>query len=262
MINLICKDTYETAKRLAEAVGGTCNSVFVPGKTNIAFGWGFGHSILNSKAITDKFAQLAWLEHCGVNAVNIVDSVIDIEDEFLFDYCIMTMNRNPRDNGILLGRKRSHTQGKDIVVIRGTIGEINELKKKFVKCDYVVDFIDKTREFRVHVLGGRWVSISEKKRDAALPPATGKAKYVWAKRNGYPHFVLSENDPIRPLVGSIAVKAAKALHFDFGAVDVILGEDGKLYVLEVNSAPCLNDRRIALYARYFLEQEEAHNGGQ
>lgn len=34
-----------------------------------------------------------------------------------------------------------------------------------------------------------------------------------------------------------AVSALKALKLDFGAVDMVLGEDGKIYVLEVNTAP-------------------------
>ena len=39
-------------------------------------------------------------------------------------------------------------------------------------------------------------------------------------------------------------------------MDIILGENGKFYVLEVNSAPGLEDRKLELYADYFRHEEE------
>jgi predicted ATP-grasp superfamily ATP-dependent carboligase len=53
----------------------------------------------------------------------------------------------------------------------------------------------------------------------------------------------------------IAKKCIKILKYDFGAVDIILGGNGRFYVLEVNSAPGLEERKLKIYADYFLHEE-------
>jgi glutathione synthase/RimK-type ligase-like ATP-grasp enzyme len=52
----------------------------------------------------------------------------------------------------------------------------------------------------------------------------------------------------------LAQQAIDALGYDFGAVDIIRRRD-KLYVLEVNSSPGLEDRKLQLYADYFKQKE-------
>jgi D-alanine-D-alanine ligase-like ATP-grasp enzyme len=157
----------------------------------------------------------------------------------------------------ILARNKRHTQGKDIVFLKDTRCQYSpKMWRKIGRREFLVKYVPKTREFRVHVLGGKWVSISEKIRDNAVPALTDRQKYVWCKNNGYMHVPLRENDELRPKIGSLGVKAAKALNFDFGAVDIILGEDRNLYVLEVNSAPCLNDRRLEMYAQFIKESYE------
>ena len=49
------------------------------------------------------------------------------------------------------------------------------------------------------------------------------------------------------------MKAMEAVGLDFGAVDVVITEDGTPYVLEINTAPELTNSEYsaAKYARYF-----------
>ena len=50
----------------------------------------------------------------------------------------------------------------------------------------------------------------------------------------------------------------KALKLDFGAVDIIRAKNGKLYVLEVNTAPGLEERKLQIYADYFKNMESIY----
>ncbi len=50
----------------------------------------------------------------------------------------------------------------------------------------------------------------------------------------------------------LAVKAVAALGLDFGAVDLI-EDKGKFYVLEVNTAPGIEDEMVPIYAEAIKE---------
>jgi glutathione synthase/RimK-type ligase-like ATP-grasp enzyme len=52
----------------------------------------------------------------------------------------------------------------------------------------------------------------------------------------------------------LARKAIETLGYDFGAVDIIRKKN-KLYILEVNSSPGLEDRKLNEYTEYFKEEE-------
>lgn len=44
-----------------------------------------------------------------------------------------------------------------------------------------------------------------------------------------------------------AIAAVEALGLDFGAVDMVVDEEGKEFVLEVNTAPALSPMRVQQY---------------
>ena len=52
----------------------------------------------------------------------------------------------------------------------------------------------------------------------------------------------------------LAIAAVRALGLDFGAVDMLIGEDKKAYVLEVNSAPACSPLTLTAYAEAFADE--------
>jgi len=50
-----------------------------------------------------------------------------------------------------------------------------------------------------------------------------------------------------------SVGAVKALGLDYGAVDVVLGVNGRFYVLEVNTAVGMEGTILKAYTNKFLE---------
>lgn len=144
----------------------------------------------------------------------------------------------------MFGRSRYHSRGEDIV-------QPNDMMRRYC-IDYFIQYIPKRAEYRVHVLGDKVVSVSKKvKRHKGI---NGK---VWNLNNGYKY--IEYHGLLKWILGRIGRKAKNALGYDFGAVDIMLGKDMKIYVLEVNSAPRLNYKRRKLYAEYFRNEEKNKN---
>ncbi len=58
---------------------------------------------------------------------------------------------------------------------------------------------------------------------------------------------------------NLGCHAVSALGLDFGAADIIQDKHGKLYVLEVNTAPGLtSDDGVAVYANAFVAWDRAN----
>lgn len=104
-----------------------------------------------------------------------------------------------------------------------------------------VRYVRKQREFRVHVFGGKAVAVQEKKLESEAEQ-TADQKLIRNHANGWVFCVndVAEPDGLRDL----AVSACNAVALDFGAVDMIQGKDGKLYVLEINTKPGLSSPTI------------------
>lgn len=106
---------------------------------------------------------------------------------------------------------------------------------------YCMEFIDKVREFRAHIFTGSLLYATERMiADRELLCWNNANERVLGDRDGDLRMCVRLNE-----IGS---QATKAIGYDFGGVDIILDGSGELYVLEVNSAPALeNNTAVNIY---------------
>lgn len=250
-VHLISRDSSTTAKKLAEVMNAAGVETTYGRRSpkgcdyRICYGIINRDANLNGRLVCNKERQLVMLNELGIGSPTVLQSgglygvkVADIPAEW-YPFVV---------------RRTAHAKGKDILWIPNAETAQDKIEKLRDR-DFIVKYVQKTREFRVHVNGGRWVSASEKKSDRIETSDPNiRQNLIWAHRYGWKHMVVKDNDPIRPSLTRLGVKAAEALSFDFAAVDVMMSDTGELMVLEVNSAPSLNNRRAEIYAEYFMNK--------
>lgn len=140
---------------------------------------------------------------------------------------------HPLDNRYpLLGRKISHTQGRDIIPILSP--REHEWAVASGNVDYFTQYISPIREFRTWVFRNTVLATYEK--FLHNPP---NFRYVGCNhRNG---FAFRRFRPTPLGVKRAALDAMRALNLDFGAVDILEGPGEVFYVLEVNRQPGASD---------------------
>lgn len=129
----------------------------------------------------------------------------------------------------ILGRKLKHERGKDIVPVFAKDIKYQYLKASG-KCDFYVQFIPIAAEYRVWVYRRRHLATYEKYLGG---PIDSQNVYDF----GFRYMDLPPEELQAP-----AAAAVQALELDFGAVDLLKGEDGRNYILEVNTAPWAHTR--------------------
>jgi len=139
-----------------------------------------------------------------------------------------------------LGRAESHTRGEDINLIM-------QWRDAYLTSgnDYFVEYIPTQMEYRMHVIDGEVVKIHEKR----LRSEADNHPFIRNHETGW--IFMEPRDEAPP--DQLAIDAVGALGMDFGAVDVIRAEDGNCYVLEVNSAPSLDEANLERYGDAFAE---------
>jgi glutathione synthase/RimK-type ligase-like ATP-grasp enzyme len=129
----------------------------------------------------------------------------------------------------LIGRKRFHAQGRNIV-ISNSIEELNN----DISSEYWSQIVSKDHEYRVYTFMGRILMVAEK-----MPTEVGRERIAWNHFGGGAVFnnVKWSNWPIE--VCKIGLKASETMGIDFAGVDV-MSKDGEPYILEINSAHSLS----------------------
>lgn len=119
-------------------------------------------------------------------------------------------------------------------------------------------YIPNRREYRIHVFDGKVIRVQGKYLDF---PEQHTNPYVKNYAQGFRF-----RTPDKKLNASrteAAVDAVSALGLLFGAVDLLVGEDGLEYVLEINTAPKLAPLTCTQYAtaiREYLTEQEGEDG--
>lgn len=190
------------------------------GRVNYGYGGTSSLPTLNARAGTvNKLQELQLLAKNGVSTV--------------------PFSINPAElRAPLFGRKVHHTRGTDIVVV--ACGRPNPLKRT---SDFYTSIVAKKREFRVWAFRG--VPIGTYEKTLQYPRKygmKGRSREVWNWNNGFAYGFVHQDKSSKELK-ALGCRAINALGLDFGAVDIIEGNDGRYYVLEVNSAPGVEGRR-------------------
>ena len=133
----------------------------------------------------------------------------------------------------VLARRVQHHGGLDIRLCRDR--ETAVLRRAQGR-DFFTEYLAQSQtEFRYWIYRRRHLGCYEKVRVRPAP-------YRLRRRIGRNHrlgyaFELVPAEQVRRDGVELAARAVESLGLDFGAVDVIVGRNGQLYVLEVNSAP-------------------------
>lgn len=147
-------------------------------------------------------------------------------------------SRSPADLATpILGRSLHHTRGNDIILYRVRPDRTSR------RHDFYTQLIEKSREFRIWSFRRKVIGCYEK----VLTYPTrcgrrGRLREVWNWRNGYAYEFRHPNQ-IPEALKTIARGAVDACGLDFGAVDLVTDQRGTGFVLEVNSAPGVQEVR-------------------
>jgi glutathione synthase/RimK-type ligase-like ATP-grasp enzyme len=146
----------------------------------------------------------------------------------------------------VLGRKTHHIAGNDIILC---LQKKDLAEAVHLGSTYFTRYIPTSIEYRVHVFGEDVIKVSQK---VLTEPERNKDCWIRNFDEGYTFHQPSQK--LSAQAKGMAVDAVSSLGLTFGAVDLVVGDDGKTYVLEVNTAPGLQtDNSIEVYVKKFKE---------
>jgi glutathione synthase/RimK-type ligase-like ATP-grasp enzyme len=204
----------------------------LPSLINVLIRWGSSktftgkaHRVLNKKKAIelarDKYNSLIVLKKAGIEVPKISQNPSDLKFPFL-------------------ARKSHHQEAKDLFLC---LQSRDTIQAKKSGADYYIQYVPTKKEFRIHIINDKIVKVFEK------IPSYDDKMITFVRNNAFASFKTTDFDE----ANKIALKAVKILGLDFGAVDIILGDDNKLYVLEVNTAPRLNSNTLEIYVEEFTK---------
>lgn len=227
---LFHKKTRPTGRVLAQALGITGSTTPVRNGRETIVRWGSrvhipgSNNVLNSAnaiaTASNKLLSLRVMDEAGVRV-----------PKYSTD---PTSLRLP-----VLGRRTQHSRGTDIVPCESP----RDWERK--PRDYYTEYVPTAREFRIHVFKGNVIRVQGKYLD--FPEQANP--WIRNHKHGYRFRAPAKNlhsDRIEA-----ATQAVAALGLDFGAVDLLVGEDGLAYVLEVNTAPACSPMTAEAWVRAF-----------
>ena len=116
-------------------------------------------------------------------------------------------------------------------------------------------YIPAKAEYRVHVFDGNIIDISKKVRSNPEEEdfVSDEHRMIKSHQNGWTF--ARGGIQFNTELGRLALKSIQVLGLDFGAVDIIKGEDGEYYVLEINTACGMADTTENSYINAILNYE-------
>lgn len=222
----------------AETVGPVCQRVAKSAPQGAIKVVKEGDPLPNNTKLLVRWGSASHIHGDGV-IINSSDAVLQARDkrhsrELLGDLAPKTWFEKaqiPLGASVVI-RPRQHHAGNKFFVCRGS----EQVRQAILKCRrgwYASELVDKAREFRVFVLQGRVICVSERF------PANNTAIAWNLARGGRLINAKFKTWPIE--VCKASIEACKRLGLDWGAIDVALDKKGKCYVFEANTAPGLRN---------------------
>ena len=147
----------------------------------------------------------------------------------------------------IIGRRYYHQGGTEFHVCLSKM-DINRARDN--GADYFIKYIPKRNEFRFHIMDRKVIRVSQKVRKTELEEGESYDDQCWSHNKGWRFRGLRLDNPlITEDLKRESIRSLEALGMDFGAVDIIEDEDGKPFVLEINSAPGLEGTTLDIYVR-------------
>jgi hypothetical protein len=136
----------------------------------------------------------------------------------------------------VFGRNRRHEKGADIVIQGSATWDRKEFWSKVIPV---------SREYRIHIFANEQIQRSLKTFDPNAPRRRTDGLPIRNKDTGwkYDHAF----DPPEAAV-ELAKRAVRTLGYLWGGVDILEDTNGRCFVLEVNSAPGMDDTTAHAYA--------------
>ncbi len=157
----------------------------------------------------------------------------------------------------MIFRKSNRHGGNDDPYIVRSADELDRDRAR--QYDYVMQYLIKRKEYRVHSFRGEVIRVQQKRRKRGVE----QNDTIRSLGNGWVFCKIRPNDWCTLPDGllDLGSRAVSALGLDFGAADIIQDKHGKLYVLEVNTAPGLtSDDGVAVYANACVAWDLANRG--
>lgn len=184
---------------------------------------------------TDKRASRLAMQEAGVSVPKTWGSEEDFGEQ-LFPRGYPIEYNGP----MYVARKSQHAQGRDLVY--GNPAVVAQALLNWEE-GYISEFINKVAEYRVYVVQGRAVGVGNKTPADPTAIAWNMAQggsFANVRWGSWPLAVVEE-----------ALKAVAISGLDFAGADVMVDADGKVYVLELNSAPSLGPYMQGCFAKAF-----------
>ena len=179
--------------------------------------------VLNEQAFTNKLRQAIRLSLAGIPTV--------------------TVSLQKEGDG-WFPRRNDHQQGFDFTN--------RALRRGLINADFFVKKEDINEEWRVHVFRSAKDNMRVLRTAKKVPNRPNPHPWVRSNRLGWK---LSYIGGIPDLSKQYARDAVRALHLDFGAVDIGIRPQGDPFILEVNTCPGLDDGgTLDLYISNILER--------
>lgn len=196
---------------------------------------GLNHPAFVAKAVNKRMA-LQLMAEAGVPIPAMYKPIYsDSGDDVI-------MPQIPADAYPIVGRPDAHSKGRYMYMCN-TLGDAIQATRRRRPATHFLQWIIDAREFRVYVVNGQSIKISEK-----IGGGNHDRGAIFEYPHGFTHKLSLRKH---------AKAAVEALGLDFGAVDLLYTErDNKWYVLEVNTAPCLTDETsdtLQCYVDAFME---------